>query len=416
MNEENADARVKAQYEAYPYPERNPADEKQRLIVGSPSHLLEIEHYVRKGRRLTGAEVLIAGGGTGDGAIMLAQQLKDRGDGRVTYIDISSASLAVARARADARGLDNIAFHQGSLLELARIAPGPYDYIDCCGVLHHLDDANAGLAALTARLKPDGGIGLMLYGALGRTGVYPLQRALARLAEPGSSDAARVADARRLIEQLPSGNWFKRNPNLADHLDGGDAGLYDLLLHSRDRAFTVPELTALFNASDLEPTGFIPPAQYDPALYLQDPEFRTRAAALPWLDQAALAEELSGALKTHVVYAVRKDADRNESGRCEPDDLALVPVWRETDPGRLVAAFERSPRLSVEVGGVRAGFEMPEGAAQLIDAIDGRRSLRQIHGRLRSRDRNLDRASFETRFAACYRILNGLNMLLLAAP
>ena len=30
------DARLAAQYEAYPYPQRDPKDEKKRLIVGSP--------------------------------------------------------------------------------------------------------------------------------------------------------------------------------------------------------------------------------------------------------------------------------------------------------------------------------------------------------------------------------------------
>ena len=43
--------RVRDQYEAYPYPPRDPRDEAKRLIEGSPSHLLEINHYVFAGRR-----------------------------------------------------------------------------------------------------------------------------------------------------------------------------------------------------------------------------------------------------------------------------------------------------------------------------------------------------------------------------
>jgi hypothetical protein len=30
------DDRVRAQYESYPYPERDPADEAKRLVTGSP--------------------------------------------------------------------------------------------------------------------------------------------------------------------------------------------------------------------------------------------------------------------------------------------------------------------------------------------------------------------------------------------
>ena len=45
------DDAVHAQYEAYPYPVRDPADEARRLITGSPSHIDELNHYVFGGRR-----------------------------------------------------------------------------------------------------------------------------------------------------------------------------------------------------------------------------------------------------------------------------------------------------------------------------------------------------------------------------
>ena len=71
------DGAIRSQYEAYPYPARDPAAEATRLITGSPSHILEIEHYVLAGARAGPLNVLVAGGGTGDAAIMLAQQLAD---------------------------------------------------------------------------------------------------------------------------------------------------------------------------------------------------------------------------------------------------------------------------------------------------------------------------------------------------
>ena len=45
------DQLVQSQYEGYPYPERNPADEKKRMNTGSPSNLAEVNHYVFGGRR-----------------------------------------------------------------------------------------------------------------------------------------------------------------------------------------------------------------------------------------------------------------------------------------------------------------------------------------------------------------------------
>ena len=40
---------VATQYEAYPYPPRDPKDEAKRLVTGSPSHLGEVIHFVRGG-------------------------------------------------------------------------------------------------------------------------------------------------------------------------------------------------------------------------------------------------------------------------------------------------------------------------------------------------------------------------------
>ena len=147
---------VRRQYESLPYPPRDPADEAKRLITGSPSHLLEVDHYLFAGKRdfARRFRALVAGGGTGDATIMLAQQFADRGvDARVHHLDISEASIATARARADVRGLQNIDFVHGSLLDLPALDLGTFDYIDCCGVLHHLDDPIAGLRALTACLS-----------------------------------------------------------------------------------------------------------------------------------------------------------------------------------------------------------------------------------------------------------------------
>ena len=83
----------RAQYEVFPYPPRYPADERHRLIEGSPSHPLEIDHFLFAGRRdwRMPFRALVAGGGSGDGLIMLAQKLADLGcPAEITYLDGSA--------------------------------------------------------------------------------------------------------------------------------------------------------------------------------------------------------------------------------------------------------------------------------------------------------------------------------------
>ncbi|MFD0858903.1 class I SAM-dependent methyltransferase [Roseovarius aquimarinus] len=365
---------VASQYEAYPYPARDPADEARRLVTGSPSHPLEIDHFLYSGTRdwSRPLRVLVAGGGTGDGLIQLAQMMaRMRKPCEITYVDLSTASRRIAEARAAARGLSGIRFVTGSLMEAADL--GAFDYIDCCGVLHHLPDPAAGFAALHAALAPEvaeagGGLGFMVYAPYGRSGVYPLQAAFGALFE-GLAPEARLAAARGLVAALPEGHPFARNPNLGDHKDS-DAGFYDLLLHSQDRAFGTTELLAVLDASGWSFGGFTMPALYDLARIAPVP---------PHLDaarQMAVAEQLRGTIKTHVAYAVPKGARhaRPPSGQ----NRALIPHLKGIEAGPLAQAIARGAAPRLDFSGIAAQLHLPREAAPLIGAIDGRRSLSQI--------------------------------------
>ncbi|MBP2232340.1 SAM-dependent methyltransferase [Azospirillum agricola] len=367
---------LRAQYEAYPYPARDPADEKKRLITGSPSHLDEVVHYVFGGRldRSRPLRALVAGGGTGDGAIMLAQQLADAGDaGHVTYLDLSDASRAIAEARAAARGLTNIAFRRGSLLELDGL--GPFDYIDCCGVLHHLDDPAAGLRSLAGALAPGGGIGMMVYAPLGRTGVYPMQEALRGMTE-GLPPAEKVALARRLIQHLPASNWLLNNPFVGDHRQA-DANLYDLLLHSCDRPYSVGELAALADSAGLAVGALIDPARYEPATWIKDPRILKRLDGMSWLERAAWTERITGGMTKHIAYLLRPADLAGAIAR--PDGPDVVPVLRDLDGAALARSMPPGGSLEVELQGVFVALPLPRLAGPILARADGRTTLGEIH-------------------------------------
>jgi SAM-dependent methyltransferase len=341
---------------------------------------------------------------------MIAQQLVDRRcPGEVVYLDLSTASRQICEARAKARGLRNIQFLTGSLLDLPSMPIGEFDYIDCTGVLHHLPDPAAGMRALASVLEPDGGMGVMLYGEYGRSGVYPLQELLRTLAPPSMALEDRLAMSKRLIRFLPTTNLFRRNPYLNDHVTGGDAGLYDLLLHSCDRAFTVPEIGKMATESGLRVVAFLEPVRYEPATYMSDPIIARQASSLPLLERAAFAERLAGNLRTHIFYATRAGFDTV----ARPEDTSAIPVLREMDAQKLAAGLQPGAPLVANLDGFPWRAQLPALAPRIIGQIDGRKTVAEIYTSLGAQGGLPQWEDFYAQFEDLYVKLNGVNHLLL---
>ncbi len=241
----------------------------------------------------------------------------------------------------------------------------------------------------------------MVYAPLGRTGVYPLQSAFRRLLA-GDAPREKVRLARQVLDTLPPTNWFLKNTLLGDHR-ASDAGLYDLLLHARDRPYRVAELAAALERAGLAATGWLEPARYDPLRYLPDaPEIRERVAALDPLARMALAEELAGNFKTHVLYAAR----RGEAKVAAPTSPEDVPHLRGVPPVALGREIARRGRLKITVDGLDFRVEIPRECAPLAAAIDGRRSLGEI-----ARAAGLDWLAFAARWRGLWEALAGFNLI-----
>ncbi|MEP1587666.1 MAG: class I SAM-dependent methyltransferase [Tateyamaria sp.] len=363
-----SDLDVQAQYEAYPYPERKPTDERKRLITGSPSLPVEMDHWLWGGARdwSQPLRALIAGGGTGDALIQLAQLLTDAGRSfEITYLDMSVAARRLAEKRAEVRKLKGITFVTGSLLDAGEY--GPFDYIDCCGVLHHLADPQAGFNALAGALAPGGGIGLMVYAPHGRSGVYPLQAAFGRMFA-GLPPEKRLKRAKAVFRALPDAHPFKRNTRLVDH-EQGDAGFYDLLLHGRDRPFSITELMGALDQAGLEYAGSPQAMLYDPTPLVGD-----GAAALNPVETMQLAEDLRGTFKTHVIYARAKG--QVVSPPLGQDDA--VPHLRGGGAEGLAAHVAKTGRIIIDTAGEAFTFDVPKEAAAMIAQVDGARNLGTI--------------------------------------
>jgi SAM-dependent methyltransferase len=280
---------------------------------------------------------------------------------------MSRASREIAEARAAARGLTSLRFETGDLLGAPEM--GPFDYIDCCGVLHHLPDPQAGFDALSAALAPGGGIGLMVYAPHGRAGVYPLQSAFGRILTGPPED--RLTQARAIFDRIPEGHPFRRNPHLGDH-EVSDAGFYDLLLHSQDRPFTITELARSLGRAGLAITGTPNAHLYDPGPIVGDAADLSR---LEPLARMALDEELSGAIKLHVVYAART---AEAEGRVARPGPRMVPHLRGAPPAALAQAVARSGAISVTSATGKTRLPIPKALAPVIARVDGRATLGEI--------------------------------------
>ena len=430
---------VRNQYEALPYPPCNPQDERQRLVMTWLEDLPMINHYCFSGKQSfrKGFRALVAGGGTGDATIFLAEQLRAIGaaDAEVVHLDMSTASIALAKERAQIRGLGNIRWVHDSLLNLPALGLGRFDYINCSGVLHHLAEPDLGLKALRSVLKEGGeqagAIGLMVYATTGRTGVYQMQT-LMRLVNGAESDEHRkIANTRDLLASLPPGNWFKRGEELHHDHKIGDAGIYDLLLHSQDRSYSVGELFDWLGTGT--PTGHglhlaFSDVQRGRSPYLphmvlgsKPPAMTAALRKLPLRRQYEMAELMIGNIITHSLYLT-------QGANCTAPygDAAYIPFfYHEPLTGELAAQVFGSNRgqpfmLRHQHSGVSVMVNPGKYGAKILRLIDGQKSFGEIFGQFRAEWHGQaaapDNTALFADFAESYDTLNALERLLLKHP
>ncbi len=101
-----------------------------------------------------GSIVLEAGCGVGAQTLTLARHSPGA---RIISVDVSAASIAEAKSRADAAGLTNVEFRQGDIFALP-FDPESFDHLFVCFVLEHLSRPVEALSTLKKLLKPGGTI------------------------------------------------------------------------------------------------------------------------------------------------------------------------------------------------------------------------------------------------------------------
>jgi 2-polyprenyl-3-methyl-5-hydroxy-6-metoxy-1,4-benzoquinol methylase len=239
---------VKQQYEESPYP---------RWIKASPVGQTTIEAHLRQLFPLAnihnvvktnGAEILVAGCGTGQHSIETARQFPGA---RVLAIDLSLSSLGYAKRKTRELRLKNLEYAQADIVKLQSIGR-TFDVIEASGVLHHLADPMAGWRVLLAILRPGGFMRIGLYSKLAR---QDLAAARLLIAQRGYGQSAE--DIRRCRYELAGFGDGAPQSKVVNWLDFfSTSPCRDLLFHVQEHQFTLPEIDNFLRQNQLEFLGF----------------------------------------------------------------------------------------------------------------------------------------------------------------
>jgi SAM-dependent methyltransferase len=369
-------AEVQDFYERYPYPRPLTNLEAYRQRWQDPLLRRADFHLFWPGRSYRDEyAILVAGCGTSQAAKYAIRWPR----AAVTGIDFSATSVRHTAELKSKYQLDNLRVQQLPLEQVTELG-ADFDLIVCTGVLHHLPDPDAGLAALRSALKPQGTMHLMVYAPYGRNGIYLLQEFCRRVGMQASD--ADIQNLLVALRALPAGHPLERLLREAPDFRS-EAALADALLHPQDRAYSVPQLFDFLHAGGLRFQRWIRQAPYSPHCgVLSHISHAVRLAALSEREQYAAAELFRGTLVRHSVIATRDD---------DPAGLQQISfsgsAWLEYIPIRTadtLSVQERLPPGSTAVLINRAhtctDVYLPLNAREkrLFDAIDGKRTIGEM--------------------------------------
>lgn len=376
MDGDAVDQRVRAFYERHPYPPPVEDLEAYRRHWQDPERRRADHHLFWPARAVgEGASVLVAGCGTSQAA----KHALRWPTARVTGIDFSATSVRATEELKRRYQLHNLEVHQLPIERVGELG-ATFDQIVCTGVLHHLADPDAGLAALREVLRPEGAMHLMVYARFGRTGIYMIQELCTRLGITPTEPELR--DLVTALGALPPGHPLA--PLLRDAPDFQDAAsLADALLNPRDRAYSVPQVFEFLETAGLTFGRWVRHAPYSAhcGVVARLPQ-QQRLARLAPREQYAAAELFRGTMVRHSFIAYRT-ADEAAAQAVDfsgeawksyvplraPDSLC---IRERLPPGAAAVLINRTHSYTDIVLPIEAG------ELKLLEAIDGRRTIGEL--------------------------------------
>lgn len=242
--------RVQTQYEEHPYPHWNNIqsvdDRTERLVEEIARHALDFEDPGWPER----PKVLVPGCGTGYHPLSLARKHPETD---VLAVDLSRTSLAYAIRKQEELELTNVRFCQADLLGLGRLSDR-FEYIDCAGVLHHLESPMQGWRVLSGLLEPGGVMRIGLYSELARKTIVAAREKIAAMRIP--SRPSEIRTFRQAIMSEPELSELRGLASMtADFFSMG--GIRDLIFHVQEHRFELPMIKTCLDQLGLKFGGFL---------------------------------------------------------------------------------------------------------------------------------------------------------------
>ena len=240
--------KVRDQYETHPYPRwvnlSLPINSEPISDIVAQSRIKLFDNEINK---ISTPNILIAGCGTGQHSIATAAKFKNSS---VLAIDLSLSSLAYAKRKTEDLNINNIEYMHADILKLDKLKK-QFDIVESTGVLHHMKNPIAGWKALVNCLRDGGLMQIGLYSALARQHITEMRRETLEL-ELGSSDVEMKLFRSSVINSgLSHHNLVLNSPDFYSL-----STLRDLLFHTQEHQFTIPQIKKCLNELNLKFCGF----------------------------------------------------------------------------------------------------------------------------------------------------------------
>lgn len=234
--------KVRAQYEESPYPRWRYAN-----LHADPDKSAEFKKPY---------DILIAGCGTGK---QVLQDVMMYPNAKITAVDLSLSSISYAKRKIMENNIKTVEFYHGDLLDLHKLGK-KFDFVMCSGVLHHMNDPEAGLASITKCLKPGGMMDIGLYSEIARHRVVHFRKLVE---EKGwAADLEGIRQFREHVMTLANDDTNRSIVRSRDFYSASSCR--DLIFHVQEHRYTLLQIEDMLDRHGLKffQFSFLPPMTY----------------------------------------------------------------------------------------------------------------------------------------------------------